>query len=303
MGKTRLGSVIVASALFACGCGANGIGGTGGSTGTGGTPTGGTTGTGGNSTGGTTGTGGSTGGVTGTGGITGTGGQHTGGTTGTGGSTGTGGTATGGTTGTGGATSTGGMAGHGTGGSSATGGTTGTGGSATGGVGGASSGVTVQTTQTEQKIEGFGINDNWAAGSTPASLFTTSGSGIGLTILRTGMSDSTGSSSGQFYNSGEISGDVATLKAGAGADAKLIGSVWSPPTAARPRTRSTRRTTDGLDGGHLMVSAIAAPPRGRTPSPASPPRTASTPCRSGTSPTSTRAVRTIPAMARIRRPS
>ena len=159
MGKTRLGSVILASALFAFGCSASSGGtGTGGSPGSGGTSSGGTTGTGGNATGGTTGTGGSTG----TGGITGTGGSatggHTGGTTGTGGSTGTGGnSATGGTTGTGGVNSTGG-----TGGSSATGGTTGTGGSATGGVGGSSSSsVTVQLAQTEQKIEGFGINDNW----------------------------------------------------------------------------------------------------------------------------------------------
>ena len=255
MGKTRLGSVIVASALFACGCSASSGGtGTGGSPGSGGTSSGGTTGTGGNATGGTTGTGGSTGGVTGTGGITGTGGQHTGGTTGTGGSTGTGGTATGGTTGTGGATSTGGTAGHGTGGSSATGGTTGTGGSATGGVGGASAGVTVQTTQTEQKIEGFGINDNWAAGSTPASLFTTSGSGIGLTILRTGMSDT-----GQFYNgTGETSGDIATLKAGAGSDAKVIGSVWSPPTVCKTANTINPSDSNGLDGGHLKVTASCA---------------------------------------------
>jgi glucuronoarabinoxylan endo-1,4-beta-xylanase len=124
------------------------------------------------------------------------------------------------------------------------GGTTGTGGSATGGVGGgSSSSVTVQLAQTEQKIEGFGINDNWAAGSTPASLFTTSGSGLGLTILRTGMSDA-----GAFYNSGETSGDVATLKAGAGSDAKLIGSVWSPPASCKTNNNVN-------DGGYLMTGS------------------------------------------------
>ncbi len=254
MGKTKLGSVIFASAIFACGCGASSGGtGTGGSTGSGGTTnSGGTTGTGGNATGGSNGTGGShgTGGTSATGGSPGTGGAIS-----TGGSNGTGGTsATGGSPGTGGTTSTGGAGGHGTGGTSATGGTPGTGGSATGGVGGSSSSsVTVQTTQTEQKIEGFGINDNWAAGSTPASLFTTTGSGIGLTILRTGMSDG-----GQFYNTGETSGDVATLMKGAGSDAKLIGSVWSPPTGCKTANTINPSDPNALDGGHLKVTASCA---------------------------------------------
>ena len=249
MGKTRLSSMILASALFAWGCGSSGSGGSGGTTGSGGTP-----GSGGQATGGTTGTGGSngtggsgTGGNSASGGTVGTGG-HTGGTTGTGGNS-----ATGGTTGTGGATGSGGTTGTG---GSATGGTTGTGGSATGGTtgtGGSSSNVTVQLAQTEQKIEGFGINDNWAAGSTPASLFTTSGTGIGLTILRTGMSDT-----GAFYNSGETTGDVATLKAGAGSDAKLIGSVWSPPASCKTANTVNPSDTNGLDGGHLMVSASCA---------------------------------------------
>ncbi len=252
MGKTRLGSVILASAIFACGCGtSSGGAGTGGSTGTGtggNSATGGSTGTGGHATGGTTGTGGSngTGGNVATGGSTGTGGHATGGTTGTGGSNGTGGNAaTGGATGTGGATSTGGAAGQGSGGSSATGGTTGTGGSATGGVGGgSSSSVTVQLAQTEQTIEGFGINDNWGTqftSSQASGLFSTSGSGLGLTILRTGMNPS-----GAFYNSFESS-NISALKTNAGSSAKLIGSVWSPPANCK-----TNNSID--DGGHLLSS-------------------------------------------------
>ncbi len=161
-----------------------------------------------------------------------------------GGSTGTGGASSGGATGTGGAAGS-----TGTGGATSTGGSTGSGGSA----GGASGAVTVQLGMTEQLIEGFGINDNWAAGSTPAALFQTSGSGIGLTILRTGMSDT-----GAFYNSGEASGDVATLKAGAGSDAKLIGSVWSPPASCKTANTINPSDSDGRDGGHLMVSASCA---------------------------------------------
>jgi O-glycosyl hydrolase len=113
---------------------------------------------------------------------------------------------------------------------------------------------------TEQKIEGFGINDNWAAGSTPAALFQTTGtSGIGLTILRTGMSDSTGQSSGQFYNgTAETGGDIKTLMSGAGSDAKLIGSVWSPPTTCKTANTINPGDSNGLDGGHLMVSASCA---------------------------------------------
>ncbi|HSY40328.1 MAG TPA: hypothetical protein VLA79_12390, partial [Polyangia bacterium] len=229
----------MASALFACGCGASGSGtGTGGSPGSGGSKsTGGTTGTGGNATGGTNGTGGSngTGGNVATGGTTGTGGHATGGTTGTGGSS-----ATGGTTGTGGATSTGGSGGPGTGGSSATGGTTGTGGSATGGVGGGSSNVTVQLAQTEQLIEGFGINDNWnpLTDAQAKAMFDAS-AGIGMTILRTGMS-----SSGSFYNSSEASNITTAKSHGA---TKIIGSVWTAPANCKSNNSLT-------GGGHLNTS-------------------------------------------------
>jgi len=61
-----------------------------------------------------------------------------------------------------------------------------------------------------------------------------------------------------FYNSGEASGDVATLKSGAGSDAKLIGSVWSPPANCKSANTVNPSDTNGLDGGHLMVSASCA---------------------------------------------
>jgi O-glycosyl hydrolase len=274
----------LASAIFACGCAASGgssgsggsgdTTGSGGSTGSGGNGSGGTTGSGGSGSGGNTASGGTTGsggsgsggngsgGTIGSGGATGSGGTSgTGGTTASGGTTGSGGhggaTGSGGTTGLGGSTGLGGNTASGgatgSGGSSGSGGTTGAGGSGTGGAGGGSSSVTVQLGQTEQMIEGFGINDNWAAGSTPAALFTTSGSGLGLTILRTGMSDT-----GAFYNSGETTGDVATLKAGAGSDAKLIGSVWSPPASCKSANTINPSDTNGLDGGHLMASCYTS---------------------------------------------
>ncbi|HLK89720.1 MAG TPA: glycoside hydrolase family 30 beta sandwich domain-containing protein [Polyangia bacterium] len=277
MKKTRLTMTGLGLALVLAGCGSsgsttgnggsNGSGGdtgkggntgSGGNTGNGGsTGNGGNTGSGGSASGGNTGSGGSvsgSGGSTGSGGTTGSGGSASGGNTGSGGTTGSGGSASGGTTGSGGKGGTTGSGG------SASGGTTGSGGSASGGttgsggVGGSGSGtVTVQLGQTEQTIEGFGINDNWAAGSTPAALFQTSGSGLGLTILRTGMSDT-----GAFYNTNEMTGDVATLKSGAGSDAKLIGSVWSPPASCKTANTINPGDTDGRDGGHLMVGASCA---------------------------------------------
>src|SRR6185437_1399247 len=225
MKTARLSITGFGLALILAGCGSSGSSGSGGSNGNGGSGTG---------NGGTTGAGGS---------------GHTGGSTGTGGA----GTGTGGS-----GTSPGGSTGAGGSGTS-TGGSTGTGGSGTGTGGTPSTGaVTVQLGMTEQLIEGFGINDNWAGGSTPASLFQTSGSGLGLTILRTGMSDSTGMSSGAFYNSGEASGDIQTLKSGAGSDAKVIGSVWSPPTGCKTANTINPSDNNGLDGGHLMVNASCA---------------------------------------------
>jgi glucuronoarabinoxylan endo-1,4-beta-xylanase len=235
MGNTRLRGVILTGLLVAGGCisttSSDDAGsGSGGVTGSG---SGGHTATG---SGGVTG--GGTGGVTGSGSGGRSGGQ---GGSGSGGVTAGSGGAAGNTAGTGGVTGTG------TGGA-----TTGAGGATTS-AGGSTGAVTVQLTQTEQTIVGFGINDNWAAGSTPASLFTTTGTGLGLTILRTGMSDQ-----GMFYNSGETNGDVATLKAGAGTDAKLIGSVWSPPANCKTANTINPGDNQPLDGGHLMVNAACA---------------------------------------------
>ena len=224
MGKTRFGSVILASALFACGCGSSSSGTeTGGSPGSGGTSSGGTTGTGGNATGGTTGTGG----------ITGTGGGHTGGATGTGGSS-----ATGGTTGTGGATSTGGSggsAGSGTGGSSATGGATGTGGSATGGAaGGSAGGVTVQTASTHQTIEGFGLNTALSSAAPNWDTFySTSGTGLRLSIVRVAMN-----------SDGSLSGTLPPSSY----NAKVIASPWTAPAADKDNNNTQK-------GGHLKTTS------------------------------------------------
>lgn len=242
MGNTRFLKIILAGALFTWGCSSSG---TSGQTGTGGSSSS-TGGTGNNGTGGMTSTGGS---GPGTGGSTSTGGTH-----GTGGIVGTGGSATGGSgSGSGGSSATGGS-GTGAGGKGgAAGSGSGTGGSSTGGSGGTSSsgGVTVQLGQTEQTIEGFGINDNWASSSyssIASQLFSNSGTGLGLTILRTGMSDG-----GSFYNSFE-STNISALKSGAGSDAKLIGSVWSPPTSCKTSNTINPSDPNGLDGGHLMSS-------------------------------------------------
>jgi glucuronoarabinoxylan endo-1,4-beta-xylanase len=151
---------------------------------------------------------------------------------------------TGGSTGgsAGGKSGTGGTAGSGSGtGGTAVGGSTGSGGSSSTGA------VTVQLAQKEQLIEGFGINDNWGQDltSVASSIFSNSGTGLGLTILRTGMSDS-----GAFYNSFE-SKNISALKSGAGSDAKLIGSVWSPPASCK-----TNNSVN--DGGHVMSSCYGS---------------------------------------------
>src|SRR5436190_978317 len=73
-----------------------------------------------------------------------------------------------------------------TGGSAAgTAGTTGTGGT---GTGGAATGVTVNLGATRQTIEGFGFNTALSS-TTPNwdTFFTTTGSGLGLSIVRVAM--------------------------------------------------------------------------------------------------------------------
>jgi glucuronoarabinoxylan endo-1,4-beta-xylanase len=233
LGTTKLGRVIFASALFAWGCssssgGTTGQGGSGGSSSSGGSG-------GSSSTGGTTG---STGGHTGTGGSM----PGSGGTPGSGGVVGSGG-ASGGSTGSGGSeTGSGGRGGAAGGAATGSGGAAGA--AATGGAaGGGSDAVTVQLAQTEQKIEGFGINDNWGQqfSSSVADALFTADKGIGLTILRTGMNDG-----GNFYNSFESS-NMSAVKSRAGSDAKIIGSVWSPPANCKSNNNVN-------DGGHVNTS-------------------------------------------------
>jgi glucuronoarabinoxylan endo-1,4-beta-xylanase len=104
--------------------------------------------------------------------------------------------------------------------------------------------VTVQLGQTEQTIEGFGINDNWQPipSAKVAPLFNPT-SGIGMSILRTGMG-----SDGNSYNSGESS-NISAAKSAAGSDFKAIGSVWTASASCRDSNN-----TDGTYGGHLKSS-------------------------------------------------
>jgi len=182
----------------------------------------GTGGGGGTSSGGEKGSGGSASGGSGSGGVPGSGGRGSGGAVSSGGATGSGGragtggaTASGGALGTGGATASGGMTGKGgapasggssgaggkrTGGTSGSGGSSGSGGAAgagmTGGTIGSgtcgggsaqSSDVTIDESNLQQKITGFGVSSAWAGSyanaSDPDYLWSTT-TGAGLTLLR-----------------------------------------------------------------------------------------------------------------------
>ena len=259
MDKRRFGSVILASALFAWGCGSAGSGGTAGTSG-GTAGASGTTGSGGSNpqgTGGTStpGTGGTS--TPGTGGTStpGTGGTST---PGTGGSStaGTGGSATGtagrarraaaaaaarraarggaggsGAAGRGGTTGTGGRGGSGTGGSGTGGsGAAGTGGSGTGGSG---TGVTVNLGATRQTIEGFGFNTALSS-ATPNwdTFYTATGSGLGLSIVRVAM-----------QSNGSLSGVLPP----ASYNAKVIGSPWTAPANCKDNNNTQK-------GGHLLTT-------------------------------------------------
>ena len=254
MGKKRFGSAILASALFAWGCGSPGSGGTAGTSGgtagasgttgsagsnpqgTGGTSalgTGGTlaTGSGGSAAPGAGGTsapgpGGSATGTAGTG-TPGTGGSSGGSTGGSAGTTGTAGTGGSGTAGRGGTTGTGGRGGSGTGGS----GTAGTGGSGTGGSG---TGVTVNLGATRQTIEGFGFNTALSS-ATPNwdTFFTATGSGLGLSIVRVAM---------------QPNGSLSGVLPPASYNVKVIGSPWSAPAADKDNNNTQK-------GGHLKTTS------------------------------------------------
>ena len=138
---------------------------------------------------------------------------------------GTGGTGTGGAPGSG---------GNGTGGSG-TGGLSGTGGVGTVGTGGSTStgGVTVQLDQTHQTIEGFGISTALGSATPPwDTLYSTTGNGLGLSIVRVAMT-----------SSGALSGPVPA----ASYNAKVIGSVWTAPANCKDNNSTTK-------GGHLLAS-------------------------------------------------
>jgi glucuronoarabinoxylan endo-1,4-beta-xylanase len=126
------------------------------------------------------------------------------------------------------------------GGAGGVGGSSSTGGTSTGGTTG--TGVTVQLAQTSQTIQGFGISDTWASQFTSAvatQLFSAD-SGIGLSILRVGMSET-----GAFINSFEAS-NISAVK-GASANAKIIGTVYSPPASCKSNNNLN-------DGGHLLTN-------------------------------------------------
>jgi glucuronoarabinoxylan endo-1,4-beta-xylanase len=197
----------------------------GGSSGAGGSSTGGTIGDGGTSAGGTVNTGGRPGG---TGGGN-AGGARNGGSSGAAGTTpgATGGRNTGGGAGRS-STGAGGVGAGGAGTSPGGGGGPGTGGG--GGPGGTTGGVTVQLDQTHQTIDGFGLNTALGGGSVPSSFYSTSGDGLGFTIVRVGMT-----------SSGGLSGSKVS-----GAS-KVIGSVWTAPANCKDNNSTTK-------GGHLLTS-------------------------------------------------
>ncbi len=93
---------------------------------------------------------------------------------------------------------------------------------------------------TEQKIEGFGINDNWnSLTDAQAKAMFDASAGIGMTILRTGMSPS-----GSFYNGSEASNITTAKSHGA---TMIIGSVWSAQANCKDNNSIT-------GGGHLLTS-------------------------------------------------
>jgi O-glycosyl hydrolase len=256
MSKTWLHSLALASLLVGCGNSNNG-GGTGGSSASssvssggqsggsssskssggsssassssssgGSSDSGGSSSSGGTSSGGASTTGGKSSG--GAGGTT----NKTGGTTGTGGKAGAGGTSDdGGTTDAGGTSGKGGAGGGtgGKGGTTGTGGTTGSGGSGTGGS--SVNGVTVLLENKHQTIEGFGLNTALGGGSVPwDTLYSTTGNGLGFSIVRVGMN-----------SNGSLSGS----KPPSSYNAKTIGSVWTAPANCKDNNSENK-------GGHLL---------------------------------------------------
>ncbi len=106
-----------------------------------------------------------------------------------------------------------------------------------GGTGGVVNGVTVQTAQTRQNIQGFGFNTalKGGNGSLPwDDLFGLEGpNAIGMSILRVGMNPQ-----------GNLTG--FGIEEARSRGAKIIGSTWSPPGECK-----TSGTTQ--NGGHLIT--------------------------------------------------
>ncbi|HEY3500591.1 MAG TPA: glycoside hydrolase family 30 beta sandwich domain-containing protein [Polyangiaceae bacterium] len=237
-----LASAMVAAAFTTGSCTDESPGGSGGSgSGSGGTSSGApSSGTGGAGAaqGGTSAAGLAGGGAGGTGGSAGGGAGGSAGSAQAGATGGTVGGSSGGSGGTGGG---GAGAGAGTGGAGSgnAAGSSAAGGSSPGGSGNTTD-PTVRLDQTKQTIDGFGINDTWRAltDSQARALFDPV-EGIGLTILRVGMSPN-----GNFYNNNEANSITAAKNHGA---TTIIGSVWSPPANCKDNNNTQK-------GGHLLTS-------------------------------------------------
>jgi len=139
--------------------------------------------------------------------------------------------------GAGGTSGNGGGAGGAAGGAVGTAGAGGSAGSNTGGsagaAGGSTSAVTVQLGSARQTIDGFGLNTALSNPSVPWDTFySTSGNGLGLSIVRVAM-DSTG----------KLSGTVPP----ASYNAKIIGSPWTAPANCKDNKNTQK-------GGHLLTS-------------------------------------------------
>jgi glucuronoarabinoxylan endo-1,4-beta-xylanase len=95
--------------------------------------------------------------------------------------------------------------------------------------------VTVHLDQTEQTIQGFGLNTALGGGSVPwDTFFGTTGSGLGLSIVRVAMS-----------SSASLSGTMPPSTY----NAKVIGSAWTPPANCKDNN-STQK------GGHLLSTCV-----------------------------------------------
>jgi len=117
------------------------------------------------------------------------------------------------------------------------GGTTGTAGAigtaGTTGSGGNAGGVTVQLAQTHQTIDGFGLNTALSS-ATPDwnTFYSTTGSGLGLSIVRVAM-----------QSNGSLSGVVPPSSV----NAKVIASPWTAPANCKDNMNTQK-------GGHLLTS-------------------------------------------------